>query len=311
MRPSLAEFFATALMMIIGTGVNNQVFLNSSESVSSSKRGEYLSISIGWGAGVMIAIYLSGGISGGHLNPVVTICLAVYRGFPWPRVLPYCLAQIFGAFVGSSLVQIAYAEALDLYEGGEGLRTAIGPNSTGNFFFTSPAAYLSNAGSFYQEFLDTAILVLMVFALADRSNTAVPSHINPLAFMWLVVGIGASLGCQTGYAMNPARDFGPRLMATVFGYQSDIWTTRHSYWVWNPCVATLAGGLFGGFLYDFFLYEGSDSPLNGDNPHAREIALTPTPGFQSHRGSPLHVVEVPRKVNEPRIVIEIGSKEVA
>ncbi|KAH9823092.1 putative aquaglyceroporin [Melampsora americana] len=262
LRPYVAEFLGSTLMLTIGTGVCSQVTLDMDEAISSTLKGNYLSISLGWGTAVMLGVYLSGGISGGHLNPAVTLSLAVFRGFPWKRVLPYIIAQILGAFTGSVIVQLAYAEALDLYEGGKGIRTTQGPRSTAGLFVTTPEPYMTAGACFYQEFLDTAILLIMVFALGDRKNIPTPSGINPLIFMWVIFAIGVSLGSQTGYAMNPARDFGPRLMTWIFGYGSSVWTDGNYYWFWTPWLATCSGAVFGGFLYDFLLYDGEDSLFN-------------------------------------------------
>lgn len=85
---------------------------------------------------------------------------------------------------------------------------------------------------------------------------------NPFILLWLIVGLGACLGSQTAYAINPARDFGPRIMASCFGYGSEVWSFRKAYWIWTPWIATCSGGLFGSMIYDLFIYTGSDSPLN-------------------------------------------------
>lgn len=262
LRPYVAEFLGTALMITIGTGVDSQVTLNMDEAVSSTLKGSYLCMPLGWATATMLGVYVAGGISGGHLSPAVTLTLAILRCFPWKRVLPYIIAQILGAFTGSVIVQLVYAEALDLYEGGKGIRTTQGPKSTAGLFISTPKPYMTAGACFYQEFLDTAILLIMVFALGDRKNVPTPSGINPMIFMWVIFAIGVSLGSQTGYTMSPARDLGPRLMLWIFGYGSSVWTERNYYWFWTSWLATCSGAIFGGFLYDFLLYDGEDSFLN-------------------------------------------------
>ncbi|KAH9821785.1 aquaporin-like protein [Melampsora americana] len=261
-REFAAEFLGTCILILFGNGVNNQVVLNSSRDVSSSDKGDYLSISFGWGIGVMIGVYVAGGISGGHLNPAVTLSLATFRGFSWKKVLPYWVAQVLGAWLGATLVQAIYSEALNLYEGTKSLRTVTGTRSTGALFFTSPADYMSNVNCFFQEFLNTAILLLVILAISDRQNSPAPDGMNPFILLWLIVGLGACLGSQTAYAINPARDFGPRIMASCFGYGVEVWSFRSFYWIWTPWIATCAGGLVGSMIYDLFIYTGSDSPLN-------------------------------------------------
>ncbi|EGG04320.1 uncharacterized protein MELLADRAFT_117123 [Melampsora larici-populina 98AG31] len=263
-REFAAEFLGTCILILFGNGVNNQVTLNSSRAVSGTDKGDYLSISFGWGIGVMIGVYVAGRASNGHLNPAVTLSMASFRGFSWKKVLPYWVAQVLGAWLGATLVQAIYSEALNLYEGAKSLRTLTGPRSTGALFFTSPAEYMSDVNCFFQEFLNTAILLLVILAINDRKHSPSPDGMNPFILLWVIVGLGACLGSQTAYAMNPARDFGPRIMASCFGYGTEVWSFKHFYWIWTPWIATCGGGLFGSLVYDLFIYTGSDSPLNQD-----------------------------------------------
>ncbi|KAH9811382.1 aquaporin-like protein, partial [Melampsora americana] len=171
----------------------------------------------------------------------------------WKKVLPYWVAQVLGAWLGATLVQAIYSEALNLYEGTKSLRTVTGTRSTGALFFTSPADYMSNVNCFFQEFLNTAILLLVILAISDRQNSPAPDGMNPFILLWLIVGLGACLGSQTAYAINPARDFGPRIMASCFGYGVEVWSFRKFYWIWTPWIATCAGGLVGSMIYDLFV----------------------------------------------------------
>ncbi|KAG0148616.1 hypothetical protein CROQUDRAFT_75289 [Cronartium quercuum f. sp. fusiforme G11] len=300
LRPFIAEYLGTAMMLMIGTGVNCQVVLDADQKVSSSLKGDFLSISIGWGTAVMLGVYLSGGISGGHLNPCVTISLAVFQRFPWKGVIPYVIAQVFGAFTGSLITQTIYAHALDIYEGAKGLRTINGPTATGGLFFTTPQPYMSHANCFFQEFLDATILLLMVFALGDRQNVPTPNGTNPMIFMWVIIGIGASFGAQTGSAINPARDSGPRLMAWIFGYSSSVWTDGNFYWLWSPWLATCSGGIFGGFLYDFFLYDRIDSPFNRLATSSIQQNQTQSNLQLDHQTNSLNTSETVSKTSEAR-----------
>lgn len=207
-------------------------------------------------------IHACGGISGGHINPAVTISMAVFRKFPWRKVPGYALAQILGACVGSCLIQGNYHALLNQFEGGYNRRTYGHETSTATLFFTDAKPYMSNVGSFFSEFFATAVLLGMICAVTDSNNNPAPPGMNGVIVMFLIIGIGAALGTETAYCLNPARDLGPRIACAIFGYPSKIWTYRKAYWVYVPIIAPIFGGMLGCLVYDFFIYSGRDSPLN-------------------------------------------------
>ncbi|KAL1405687.1 hypothetical protein Q8F55_007353 [Vanrija albida] len=255
-REYFGEFIGTMILIIFGNGVNCQVVL------SDFTQGSYLSISFGWGIGVMFGIHACGGISGGHLNPAVTLAMAVFRGFPWRKVPGYALAQILGACLGSCLIQGNYHALLNKFEGGYNRRTYGLPTSTATLFFTDAQPYMSNVGSFFSEFFATAVLLGMILAVTDSNNNPAPAGLNGVIIMFLIVGIGAALGTETAYCLNPARDLGPRIACAMYGYPSRIWTYRHCYWIYVAIIGPLSGGLLGCFFYDLFCFSGEESPLN-------------------------------------------------
>jgi len=255
-KEPFGEFIGTMILIIFGNGVNCQVVL------SRLTQGSYLSISFGWGIGVMFGVYAAGGISGAHLNPAVTICLAVWRGFPWRKVPGYAIGQLAGAFLGSILIQSNYYNLINEYEGGAGIRTFGGANSTGALFFTATQPYMTNVSAFFSEFFATAVLLGLILALGDANNNPAPAGMNGMILLWLIVGIGAALGTQTAYCLNPARDLGPRIAAACFGYGKEIWTYRNGYFAYVAIVAPICGAVFGGFFYDLFIFSGPESPLN-------------------------------------------------
>lgn len=122
--------------------------------------------------------------------------------------------------------------------------------------------YMSSIGAFMSELLATAVLFGLILSLSDQNNNPVPAGMNGLILMWLIVGIGAALGTETAYCLNPARDLGPRIACAMFGFPSTIWTYKHCYWIYTPIVATICGALVGGFVYDLFIFSGPQSPLN-------------------------------------------------
>ncbi|KAG8935901.1 hypothetical protein FRC02_005656 [Tulasnella sp. 418] len=260
-REPAAEFIGTMMLILFGTGVDCQVVLSSKTSVASSPAGSYLSISFGWGIGVAVGVWVAGGISGGHLNPAVTLAQIVFRRFPLRKFPLYALAQTAGAFVGSLIVYANYWRAIDLYEGGRGIRTVPG---TASLFTTFPQAYLSAAGCFWDEFLGTAILLIAVFAVTDKRNTPPSPGALPIVLMLVILGLGACFGFQTAYALNPARDLGPRLMTWIF-YGREVWNFRGQYWLWTPILGPFVGALAGAGLYDLFIYTGDDSRINSSH----------------------------------------------
>jgi len=149
-----------------------------------------------------------------------------------------------------------------VYEGGEGIRTLNGPTSTAGFFLAFPAPYMSNFCSFFQQFLDSTIVLLFIMAIGDRANSPPPDGISPLVFMCVIIGVAFALGSQTSYALNPALDLASRIVVSLMGYGTSHWSFRDQYWLWNNWISNMLGAIFGCFLYDFFLYEGKDSPLN-------------------------------------------------
>lgn len=258
LREYAAEFFGVMILIIFGNGVNCQVVLGGNEAVSAAAQGSYLSINFGWGIGTAMGVWISGGISGGHINPAVTLALATTRGFPWKKVPGYILAQILGGIAGASIVYGNYAQALNLVEGGRNVRTEL----TRGLFATYPSQYLSPAGCFFSEFLGTVVLMLMVMAINDKKNCPTPAGLAPLFLFLLVTGLGTSLGMQTAYAINPARDLGPRIMTAMAGWGADVFTFRNHYWLWCPFLGPVLGAQFASVVYDAFLYTGNESPIS-------------------------------------------------
>jgi MIP family channel proteins len=245
LRELAAEFFGTFMLITFGVAVVAQVVLGEGDF------GDALSINFGWGLAVTMGILVAGGVTGAHLNPAVTLALAVHRNFPWAKVIPYSVAQTAGAFVASAMVFATYHEALDNYDGG--VRQVTGPEKTAGIWATYPQEYLSNfPGGVVDQVVGTALLVALVFALSDPRNLAPPSYLAPFFVGAIVFLIGMTFGMNSGYAINPARDFGPRLFTYVAGWGSAVFTAGHGWW-WVPIVGPLIGGVVGGFAYDLLI----------------------------------------------------------
>ena len=240
-REAAAEFLGTLVLIAFGAGVVAQVVL------SHNANGGYLSINLGWGLAVMLGVLVAGGVSGAHLNPAVTVALAVHRGLPWRKVAPYAAAQVAGAFAGAALVFVTYHEAFAAFDGG--LRQVAGEQGTAGIFATYPQAYLSLAGGLIDQVVGTALLILGVFAIGDAKNVNGPPWMGPVFVGGLVVAIGMAFGFNAGYAINPARDLGPRLFTAVAGWGGAVFTANDGWW-WVPIVGPILGAIGGGAIYD-------------------------------------------------------------
>ncbi|CAJ2506454.1 Uu.00g005840.m01.CDS01 [Anthostomella pinea] len=254
-KQEIAEFWGTFMIILFGAGVECQVGLH-------YRNEDHLTGRLAWGVGVACAVWISGGVSGGHCNPTVTLVLAIFRGFPLRKVPGFIVAQVLGAAFAALVVYANYTHSISVFEGGDDARAVMGPHATAGMFITFPAAHLTYVSAFYSEFLASAVLIALIFALADKGNMSPPARTQPFALFLVILGIGSALGVNTGYAINGARDTGPRIALAIVGYGSQVWTHNSCYFIWGPWIASMTGGLVGAFLYDASLYAGRDSPLN-------------------------------------------------
>jgi glycerol uptake facilitator protein len=230
MNPYLGEFLGTMLLILLGEGVVAGVVLKGTKSENAG----WLTICIAWGLAVTMAIYAVGEISGGHLNPAITIALAMIGDFEWALVPGYCVAQVAGAFTGALLVWFFYQP---FWKNTPDAATKLG------VFATAPAIR-NSFSNFVSEAIATALLVFAILFIGVNEFT---QGIKPLVVGLLIVSIGLSLGGTTGFAINPARDFGPRLahaLLPIHGKGSSDWG-----YAWIPVLGPIAGGIAGAFLY--------------------------------------------------------------
>jgi MIP family channel proteins len=241
MKPNLrrelyAEFLGTLVLIAFGAGVVAQVVL------SNNANGTYLSINLAWGFAVTMGVYVAGGVSGAHLNPAVTLALASRGDLPWSKVLPYSLAQIAGAFTGAAIAFFVYREAFNAFDGGTRQM------NTAGIFATYPHTHLSTLGGLIDQIAGTALLLLVIRALGDARNNPA-GNLGPLVVGFLVMVIGMAFGFNAGYAINPARDLGPRLFTAIGGWGGEVFRANNFYF-WVPIVGPLIGGPLGAFVYD-------------------------------------------------------------
>ena len=232
-----AEFAGTMILILFGVGVVAQV--------AGGGIGDHDSIAWAWGLGVMLGVYVAGRISGAHLNPAVTIALAVFKGFEWRKVGPYIAAQILGAFVAALPVRWHCTEVLHAADPGLTVKTQ-GVFSTLPGNGTLP---VSEWGALRDQVIGTAILLFLILAITDAAGTPPAANLAPFVIGLLVVAIGMAWGTNAGYAINPARDLGPRLASFFTGYGGAFRDQTGYLYFWIPIVGPIVGGLIGAGLY--------------------------------------------------------------
>ncbi|MBX6763060.1 MAG: aquaporin family protein [Rubrobacteraceae bacterium] len=262
-----AEFLGTFVLIAFGDGVVAMAVaaLNQSGRAENGHTiflasGDWLLITWGWAMAVVFGVYVAGGISGAHINPAVTLALAAKRDFPWRKVIPYIVAQVVGAFVGAALVYLVYHNAIASFEQANNItRGTPASNTTFSIFATFPAPYFHGnmVGPLIDQIVGTMFLVMFVFALTDDRNQPPLSNLAPFLVGMAVAAIGMSYGANAGYAINPARDFGPRIFAWLAGWGQVAMpgTVKGSFsnYFWVPIVGPLVGGVIGAYVYDFFI----------------------------------------------------------
>src|SRR6266516_2271516 len=259
---SIAEFFGTMVLILFGDGcvASFALFtnLNGPNGPPTPFANEWPVIIFGWGLAVMLGIYVAGAISGAHINPAVTLALAATGRHPWGKVLPYWLAQVLGAFVAGGILWFVYQGALVHALAAKGLTigqiaqpSTFGGNGYGWVFYTGLRPFVGLFGAFGDEFLGTALLMGLILVIVDARNQPVQANLNPLIIGFLIVAIGLSFGLNTGYAINPARDFGPRLWIAIVSGGASF--SADNYYFWIPIVGPLLGAVVGAFIFDYTL----------------------------------------------------------
>jgi glycerol uptake facilitator protein len=259
-----AEFLGTFILIMFGVGVVAQVVLFT--DAAHGPKGEYQSINWSWGLGVVLGVYVAGGISGAHLNPAVSVGLALRRGFPWAKVAPYAVAQTAGAFVAALLVRWNYWEAFNRFDPGKTIKSQ-------GVYSTLPNG-ISSWGGLRDQIIGTALLMLLILAVSDTRNSAPMGNMAPFIIGLIVVGIGMAWGANAGYAINPARDFGPRLASWVTGW-STAFSAKH-YYFWVPIVGPIIGAILGALAYDGIVgrYLPWGQPEVGREPENPDVERT-------------------------------------
>jgi len=282
----IGEFFGTMVLILFGDGCVAVFGLFGKSQGVGIGADTWPIIVFGWGLAVMLGIYVAGAISGAHINPAVTLALAVRGRHPWNKVLPYWGAQVLGAFVAALILYFVYQGALvnalaanHLSIGQIASATTYGGNGFGWVFYTGHRSFVGTFGAFCDEFVGTALLVGLILAIIDVRNQPVQANLNPLIIGFLIVAIGSSFGANTGYAINPARDLGPRLWIAIVSGGASF--SADNYYFWVPIVAPLLGGVVGAFIYDFTLGKVIEARMlmkSGEAVTTGEAVREPSPG---------------------------------
>lgn len=248
-RQPFAEWLGTVVFMTIGLSAS--VVHTTSQNAYENILAAYLA----WGFGVMVGIYIAGGVSGAHLNPALSIVLSVYRGFPWSLCWQYIVAQLLGTITASGIVYGLYKDAIIEF-------AAADLGRAGPAFYTQPRDGLSDTAAFFTEFVATAIAAGSVLALGDDGNTPPGAGMHAFIIGLLVTSLCMAFSYNTGTCLNPARDLGPRLIVWAAGFGSEVMTLRSYWFIWGPWCGTISGGIFGAAVYDTMIFVGGESPVN-------------------------------------------------
>ncbi|MEA1062712.1 MIP/aquaporin family protein [Erwinia sp. HR93] len=240
----IAEFLGTGLLIFFGVGCVAAL------KVAGASFGQW-EISIIWGIGVALAIYLSAGVSGAHLNPAVTLALCAFGGFDKRRVIPYIIAQFLGAFSAAALVYGLYYNLFFDYEQTHHMvRGSVQSLELAGIFSTYPNPHLNFMQAFAVETVITAVLMGLIMALTDDNNGLPRGPMAPLLIGLLIAVIGASMGPLTGFAMNPARDLGPKTLAWLAGWGTTAFTGGGDIpYFLVPLCAPVIGAMLGAYSY--------------------------------------------------------------
>ncbi|XP_067887736.1 aquaporin-3-like isoform X1 [Heterodontus francisci] len=244
LKQCLAECLGTLIHTMLSCGAVAQFTL------SYGTQKEFLTVTFAIGFAVALGILVTSKVSGAHLNPAVTFALCLLACEPWLKFPFFFVAQTFGAFLGSGIMFGLYYD--NLWHYGNKQLTVIGPNSTAGIFTTYPHEHLSAVNGIFDQAIGTAALILCILIIVDPLNNSVPTGLEAFTIGFVVLIIGWSMGSNSQYSLNPARDIGPRLFTAIAGWGSEVFTTGN-YWFWIPIVSPIIGAIFGVLMYQFII----------------------------------------------------------
>ncbi|CAG5922322.1 unnamed protein product [Menidia menidia] len=241
LRQALAECLGTLILVMFGCGAVAQLVL------SKGSHGMFLTVNFAFGFAATLGILVCGQVSGGHLNPAVTFALCLLGRERWRKFPMFFLFQTIGAFLGAAIIFGMYYDALWDFPGAFNVT---GPNATAGIFATYPGKHLTLVNGFFDQIIGTAALIVCILAIVDPYNNPIPQGLEAFTVGFVVLVIGLSMGFNSGYAVNPARDLGPRLFTAMAGWGIDVFING---WFLVPILAPFLGTIVGVIIYQMMV----------------------------------------------------------
>ncbi|KAK2827566.1 hypothetical protein Q7C36_018492 [Tachysurus vachellii] len=266
-RQALAECLGTLILVMFGCGAVAQLVL------SEGSHGMFLTVNFAFGFAATLGILVCGQVSGGHLNPAVTFALCILGREPWRKFPVFFIFQTIGAFLGAAIIFGMYFDALWEYR--KGSLIVLGENATAGIFATYPSNHLSLLNGFFDQVIGTAALIVCILAIVDPYNNPIPRGLEAFTVGFVVLVIGLSMGFNSGYAVNPARDLGPRIFTSIAGWGSEVFTVN-DYWFFVPIFAPFIGALVGVLVYQLMVgyhLEGEAQEREEAEAHKQKVRL--------------------------------------
>ncbi|XP_029916894.1 aquaporin-3a [Myripristis murdjan] len=267
LRQALAECLGTLILVMFGCGAVAQMKL------SSGSHGMFLTVNFAFGFAATLGILVCGQVSGGHLNPAVTFALCLLGRERWRKFPMYFAFQTLGAFLGSAIIFGMYYDALWDHPGSFDMT---GPNNTAGIFATYPGKHLTIVNGFFDQIIGTTALIVCILAIVDPYNNPIPQGLEAFTVGFVVLVIGLSMGFNSGYAVNPARDLGPRIFTAIAGWGTDVFTARRG-WFLVPIFAPFIGTIIGVMIYQLmvgFHVEGEARDRENAKQENERVRLT-------------------------------------
>ncbi|KAM7018411.1 aquaporin-3-like [Tautogolabrus adspersus] len=243
LRQALAECLGTLILVMFGCGAVAQLVL------SGGSHGMFLTVNFAFGFAATLGILVCGQVSGGHLNPAVTFALCLLGRERWRKFPMFFLFQTIGAFFGAAIIFGMYYDALWDHPG---CFNVTGPKATAGIFATYPGKHLTLVNGFFDQIIGTAALIVCILAIVDPYNNSIPQGLEAFTVGFVVLVIGLSMGFNSGYAVNPARDLGPRIFTAIAGWGSEVFTVRDG-WFLVPVFAPFLGTIIGVMIYQLMV----------------------------------------------------------
>ncbi|XP_007895330.1 aquaporin-3 [Callorhinchus milii] len=264
-KQCLAECLGTLIHTMLSCGAMAQYTL------SRGEQREFLTLTFTLGFAVALGILVTGKVSGAHLNPAVTFALCLLACEPWIKFPFFFVAQTLGAFFGSGIMFGLYHNAIMHY--GNNQLTIIGPNSTAAIFTTYPSEDLTVVNGFLDHVIGTAALIFCILTIADPLKRPVATGLEAFTIGFVVLIVGLSMGFNSKYCLNPARDIGPRLFSAMAGWGYDVFSTGN-YWFWVPVLSPIVGAMFGVLVYQFMVGLQVETKSNCTSHSEETVKLT-------------------------------------